>query len=158
MGGGVLDGIDSTWVPVAVIVVVAVLVVLRVRAGRITEFDRTPAQRWTVRIIDALAIAVVGALLLLVVAFVVVAVLAVPWPDLAARISDQGAWPLVAAAVVLFGLALWLTPQWFRPAHVRAMRDDEAPADDHGRRSPVTFDGTGRTYPDGSGLDPRDGS
>lgn len=157
-GGVMLEGLDSTWGPVLVIGAVVVLAVARVRLARTADFDRTRAQRVALRCIDALALAVVGLVLLAVLAFVVIAVLAVPWPALASRITDQGAWVLVLAAVLLFVGALWLTPSWFRPAHVRAMRDDEAVPDSHGRRSPTTFDSTGRTYPDGSRLDPRDGS
>ncbi|MFN8157121.1 MAG: hypothetical protein U0R68_06870 [Candidatus Nanopelagicales bacterium] len=153
-----LEGLDDTWTLVAVIVIVAGLIVLRVRAGRVTDFDRTPAERWTVRIVDALAIAVVLAILLAIAGFVVIALLAVPWPEVGERIGGRGAWPVVILAVVVFGLVLWLTPQWFRPAHLRAMRDDEALADDAGGRKPARslFDATGRTYPDGTALDPQD--
>lgn len=149
-----LDG-DSTWVILAVVVVVVALVVVRLRIGRITDFDRTPAQRWVLRVIDAVAIAVVGACLLAGALFVVLAVLSVPWPALMERVGDRGAWPFVLLAVVLFGLTLWLTPQWFRPAHLRAVRDDETSADGHRQQ---LFDPTGRTLPDGSALDRRDGS
>lgn len=149
---------ESTWVFLAVIAFVIACVVAKVRIGRITEFDRTPVQKAVVRVIDALAIAIVGVVVLAAAAFVVIALLAVPWPSLASRLLDGGGWVLVLAAVVLFGVTLWLTPAWFRPAHLRAMRDDEAPADDRGRRSPTTFDATGRTYPDLSKADPRDGS
>jgi hypothetical protein len=78
----------------------------------------------------------------------------------AERIGGRGAWPIVLLAILVFGVVLGLTPQWFRPAHLRAMRDDEPTADDAGGRKQTSplFDATGRTYPDGSGLDPRDGS
>lgn len=149
-----IDGIDSPWVAVAVLALVA-LVVLRIRLARISELDRTPAQRGVLRVIDALAIAVAGACVLAGALFVLLAVLAVPWPAVAAQVGDRGAWPIVLLAVVLFALTLRLTPQWFRPAHLRAVRDDETSAD--GSRQQL-FDPTGRTLPDGSGLDRRDGS
>lgn len=153
-----LEGADSSWGPAVAIGALAVLAVLRVRWGRVTDFDRTPVQRWGVRIIDALAITAIVVVLLAVVAFAVLAVLSIPWSDLVDRIGGRGGWPLVLIAIVVFGVVLGLTPQWFRPAHLRAMRDDEPQADDAGgrRQNSPLFDGSGRTYPDGSELDPRD--
>lgn len=78
---------ESTWVFLAVIAFVIACVVAKVRIGRITEFDRAPVQKAVVRVIDALAIAIVGVVVLAAAAFVVIALLAVPWPSLASGCS-----------------------------------------------------------------------
>ena len=151
-----IDAIVSTLIPILVVAVVAAIGVLRVRAGRVQDFDRTPMQARIVSAVNVSVIVLGVAIVAFVVVTMVAGVLALPWGDLASRITDRGGWVIVLGAFVLLVAVLVLTPAWFRPAHMRAMRDDEPSYDSSGRRKgPTTFDTTGRTYPDGTGLDPR---
>lgn len=150
------DAMGSTFIPIIVLALVAAIGVLRVRAGRVQDFDRTPVQTRFVAAVNVSVIVLVVGVLAFVIVTMVASVLSLPWGNLASRVTDRGGWVVVLGAFILLVAVLVLTPAWFRPAHMRAMRDDESSWDSRGHRSaPKTFDTTGRTYPDGTGLDPR---
>jgi hypothetical protein len=135
---------------------IVAIVVARVRIARIQDFDRTSRQRRFLFAVTAAVVGLCGLMLALIALTLIETLLSLPWGDIAQRLTERGGWLFLLAVFILFVLVTTLTPAWFRPAHMRAMRDDEQHLDSAARRTaPTVFDNTGRTYSDGSDLDPR---
>jgi choline-glycine betaine transporter len=150
------DPVISTIVTIVVLVSAIAIVVARVRIARIQDFDRSPRQQAFLSAVTAAVVGVAGLVLLLIAITLVAALLSAPWGDIATRLTERGGWLFLLAAFVLLVVVMTLTPSWFRPAHLRALRDDEEHLDSAGRRSgPRLFDNTGQRLPDGTDLDPR---